>query len=113
MPILIVAFPSRQNGHFYYNQLMTLNYNDMKKTVMALFLVFGFRGVYAQQNTDPKAIYSGISDSVSIAVHKSYDKVSGIHRWLFGENYRKEWAATVKLPLIDVTTVNGGLIPEQ
>jgi hypothetical protein len=113
MPILIVAFVWRQNGRFYYNQLRTLIINDMKKTAMALFLVFGFRGLYAQQNTDPKAIYSGISDSVSIAVHKSYDRVSGIHRWFFGENYRKEWAATVKIPLVDVAKVNGGLTPEQ
>ncbi|WP_345950153.1 BamA/TamA family outer membrane protein [Mucilaginibacter sp. PAMB04274] len=51
------------------------------------------------------------SDSVIIKVHPSYDSVSGIHRWLFGENYRKEWATPVKLPLIKVSEVYGGLKP--
>lgn len=52
-------------------------------------------------------------DSVMIKVHASYDQVRGIHRWLFGENYRKEWAATVKLPVIRISRLFGGLTPEK
>lgn len=85
----------------------------MKKTAIALLLVLGFQEVHAQINIASEAIYTGLSDSVNIAVHKSYNRVSGFHRWLFGENYRKEWAATERLPLIDVTRVNGGLTPER
>ncbi|WP_442590983.1 BamA/TamA family outer membrane protein [Pedobacter sp. AW31-3R] len=52
-------------------------------------------------------------DSVTVRVHPSYDQVSGVHRWLFGENYRKEWAIEVRLPLIRISDLYGGLIPEK
>jgi len=51
------------------------------------------------------------SDSVTVKVHPSYDSVSGFHRWLFGEGYRKEWSTPVKLPLIKISQINGGLVP--
>ena len=49
------------------------------------------------------------ADSLAISVHPSYDKVSKIHRKLFGENFRKDWAATVKLPVIRISSAEGGL----
>jgi hypothetical protein len=52
-------------------------------------------------------------DSVNIKVHASYNDVKGFHRWFFGENYRKEWGAPVRLPLINVKQIGGGLSPEQ
>lgn len=52
-------------------------------------------------------------DSVTVAVHPSYDKPGGFHRWLFGENYRKEWAMPVKLPVIRLSEMHGGLTPQQ
>jgi hypothetical protein len=50
-------------------------------------------------------------DSVTVRVRPAYDSVSGVHRLLFGENFRKEWAAPVKLPLIRISEVQGGLTP--
>lgn len=50
-------------------------------------------------------------DTVTIKVHPSYDQVSGIHRWLFGENYRKEWAIPTKLPVLHLSQLHGGLQP--
>lgn len=50
-------------------------------------------------------------DSVVVSVHPSYNHVSKFHRWLFGENYRQEWAVPVKLPLIKISEFNGGLTP--
>jgi len=50
-------------------------------------------------------------DSVIVKVHPSYNSVSGIHRWLFGQNYRREWATPVKLPVIKVSEIYGGLQP--
>lgn len=50
-------------------------------------------------------------DSVVVAVHPSYNNVSGTHRWLFGKNYREEWAQKVKLPVIRLSKVYGGLTP--
>lgn len=54
-----------------------------------------------------------LTDSIVIRVHPSYDSVGGIHKWFFGQNYRKEWSTPVKLPLIRISKINGGLIPEK
>src|SRR3954466_16016370 len=51
------------------------------------------------------------SDSILQAAHPSYNKVSGVHRWLFGENYRQDWAMPVKLPVLHLSTWHGGLTP--
>jgi hypothetical protein len=52
-------------------------------------------------------------DSVIVQVHPSYNKVSKVHLWLFGKNYREEWATKVKLPLIRISALHGGLRPEK
>lgn len=52
-------------------------------------------------------------DSVVVQAHADYDSVSGIHRALFGENYRKEWATPTTLPVIKISLVKGGLTPLQ
>jgi hypothetical protein len=51
------------------------------------------------------------TDSAVVKAHPSYDSVTHIHRKLFGENYRKEWAAPTKLPVIRLS--EKGLIPLQ
>jgi hypothetical protein len=43
------------------------------------------------------------SDSAVAKAHPSYDSVTRMHRRLFGENFRKEWAAPVKLPVIKLS----------
>jgi len=50
-------------------------------------------------------------DSVTLKIRPRYDSVSKFHRWAFGENYRKEWATPVKMPVIKISKVAGGLIP--
>ncbi|MET3501304.1 hypothetical protein ABIC45_002916 [Mucilaginibacter rubeus] len=52
-------------------------------------------------------------DSVSVTIHPHYNQVSKVHRKIFGENYRQEWATAVKLPLIRISRINGGLTPER
>jgi hypothetical protein len=54
--------------------------------------------------------YEVIADSIKVQVHPQYDKVTGIHRFIFGENYRKEWSLSVTLPVIKVSEIYGGLI---
>ncbi|MBA4167406.1 MAG: metallophosphoesterase, partial [Chitinophagaceae bacterium] len=53
------------------------------------------------------------ADSMQVRAHASYDSVSTIHRKLFGENYRKEWAASTMLPVIKISSIKGGLKPLQ
>jgi Calcineurin-like phosphoesterase len=60
-----------------------------------------------QRYKDPGA------DSITVSIHPAYDSVSGFHRAIFGENYRKEWAAKVKLPYLKLSKLHGGLAPEQ
>jgi hypothetical protein len=56
---------------------------------------------------------NNLPDSVSITIHPHYNQVSKIHRKIFGENYRQEWATAVRLPLIRISRINGGLTPER
>ena len=53
------------------------------------------------------------ADSLVVRANAGFDKVSHFHRWLFGENYRKEWAAPTNLPVIRLSEVHGGLIVLQ
>ncbi|MEO6523977.1 MAG: BamA/TamA family outer membrane protein [Mucilaginibacter sp.] len=49
------------------------------------------------------------ADSVKIAVEPHYNKVSKTHEFFLGENYRKLWAAPVKLAVFHISTEKGGL----
>jgi hypothetical protein len=50
-------------------------------------------------------------DSITVRAHPSFDSVGKLHRLLYGENYRKEWAAATKVPVIKISTYKGGLKP--
>ncbi len=47
-------------------------------------------------------------DSMRLAIAPAYDSVGRVHRWLFGTNYRSEWATPVTLPVFNLTRTNGG-----
>lgn len=84
----------------------------MIKTLLFSCLILSSVAVSAQNiPAGDKSLLTGLKDSVVIKVHPSYEKVTGAHRWLFGENYRKEWATAVKLPMIRISKIYGGLIP--
>ena len=51
------------------------------------------------------------ADSAIVRVHPSYNEKRKFHKFFFGENYRKEWAAPTKLPVIRVSEFRGGLVP--
>ena len=51
------------------------------------------------------------ADSIQLQLNKKYDNVSKIHRSLFGENYRKVWAAETKLPVLRLSAA--GLEPKE
>ena len=76
----------------------------MNRSIIFLALVMSWYSSRAQAQ---------FPDSVNVRVHPSYNNVNSFHRWLFGENYRREWAAEVKLPLIRISQVHGGLVPEE
>jgi hypothetical protein len=80
-----------------------------KLLITTIVLPVAVSCIYAQAPA-PKAIFR---DSVVVTVHPKYNKVGGVHRWFFGTNYRKEWATAVKLPVIRISQIYGGLTPEK
>ncbi|WP_233268697.1 BamA/TamA family outer membrane protein [Mucilaginibacter lacusdianchii] len=64
-----------------------------------LGLVFEAPLTYAQKN----------DGTITLSIEPEYNKVSGIHRVLLGENYRKLWALPVQLRVIHLGTEKGGL----
>jgi hypothetical protein len=76
-------------------------------TYFRLFLIImpiGFGPVLHAQNTQ-----DSFPDSLSGTAHRGFDAVGKWHRFFFGENYRKEWSAVTKLPVIHLSTFRGGL----
>lgn len=59
------------------------------------------------------ALTGNAQDSLKIRTYPDYDKVSKFHRFLFGENYRKEYAAETQVPVIRLSSIKGGLSPLQ
>ncbi|WP_113654815.1 BamA/TamA family outer membrane protein [Pedobacter namyangjuensis] len=53
------------------------------------------------------------ADSILVKVHPSYDSVGKLHRFLFGENYRKDYAMETKFPVLRISEIKGGLKPTQ
>ncbi|WP_316768348.1 BamA/TamA family outer membrane protein [Pedobacter frigiditerrae] len=69
-----------------------------------------YKEIMAKQQSEYKVIKG---DSITIKVHPSYDSVGKVHRFLFGENYRKDYAMDTKFPVLRISEVKGGLTPTQ
>jgi hypothetical protein len=80
----------------------------MIKKIPFLFVCLAFAIPSQAQEIAPSA-WQKFPDSTIVKIHPSYNDVTGVHRWLFGTNFRKEWAMSVKLPVIRLSQVNGGL----
>jgi hypothetical protein len=48
-------------------------------------------------------------DSITIAVGPEYDEANKVHRFFFGESYRKLWSAPVKMRVFHLSKEKGGL----
>ncbi|SHF16768.1 hypothetical protein SAMN02745131_01924 [Flavisolibacter ginsengisoli DSM 18119] len=53
--------------------------------------------------------FSQSKEKIKVAIAPEYDDVSGAHRFLFGESYRKLWAAPVTLKVFYLGKEKGGL----
>jgi hypothetical protein len=53
------------------------------------------------------------ADSIFVRIKPEYDSVGRFHRTIFGENYRKEYAARTKVPVLRVSQMMGGLKATQ
>jgi len=52
------------------------------------------------------------TDSVTVRASTRYE-AGGLHRWIFGDNYRDLWATPIKVPVLDLRTFAGGLRPTE
>lgn len=59
------------------------------------------------------AIKAMEQDSLTIVPLPRFDSVSRFHRWLFGENYRKDYATPTTFPVIRISEIKGGLKPSR
>ncbi|MEH6308014.1 metallophosphoesterase [Olivibacter sp. CPCC 100613] len=60
---------------------------------------------------DSLFLSSSNEDSTLTQANPLYNQVKKFHRKLFGENYREEWAAQTKVPIIRISSFQGGLTP--
>src|SRR6187431_3566789 len=58
----------------------------------------------------PQVIVASASDSITVVVGHAYAK-PGIHRFFLGGNYRTIWDTPIRVPVLDLTGVAGGLTP--
>lgn len=100
-----------RNFEMWLKAAYTIHTISMQKKLQSLLFAVGLLPAIhatAQISAENKKYFR---DSVIVKAHPVYDKVTHTHRWLFGENFRKEWAQPVKVPVIHLSTVYGGLTP--
>ncbi len=73
---------------------------------------FTFTQPYTSVKTLEDSVYATITaDSLEGVAHAGFGEVSKLHRIFFGANYRREWSAPTKLPVIRISEFRGGLTP--
>ncbi|MEJ7559822.1 MAG: BamA/TamA family outer membrane protein [Pedobacter sp.] len=71
-----------------------------------MLLLFSPYQVFSQQKLN-------FPDSTWVTLLSAYDSVGKVHRLIFGENYRKDYAYKTKVPIIRLSQINGGLFATQ
>ncbi|MEO5891836.1 MAG: BamA/TamA family outer membrane protein [Ferruginibacter sp.] len=80
-----------------FNKIIT----RIPAVLLMLLCLVGANNIYAQDNSR--------GDSIVVSIAPDYDKVGKFHRFIFGEGYRKLWAAPVKLKVFHLATEKGGM----
>lgn len=81
----------------------------MKRWVYCLVALYVFSG----GNVGFTQVRVSLPDSIKVSLIPKYDSVGITHRKLFGENYRKEYGDSVRLPVIHLSKIGGGLVATQ
>ncbi|MBC8032620.1 MAG: metallophosphoesterase [Chitinophagaceae bacterium] len=92
------------------NQLSLAFYTQGKDSATP---AFAYTLPYRQVSEESKGIPPITTDSVTVRIHPSYGNKSRIHKFFFGENYRREWTEPVTLPVLRLSEIAGGLQPLQ
>jgi hypothetical protein len=59
----------------------------------------------------PAAQPQPLRGKTEVAIASINFRAGGIRRWLLGKNYREEWLQPVRVPVLDLSSEKGGLIP--
>lgn len=105
-------FNEMQQGYVVADQL---NNNDMRYTYY-VYADTGVKSVYTYVKKYEKPTYKDrikdkpiTVDSMIVQIKPEYDSVGRFHRYLFGDNYRKDYAAKTKVPVLRISKIAGGL----
>ncbi len=92
----------------------TLRFTYYRYQSAGIIPVFTYDQPFTRTEFPPDSFFTTRpADSITRRVHPKYDRPGKFHRELFGENYRKEWAAPTQLPVIKISEFQGGLRPLQ
>ena len=75
-------------------------------SVLLLLLLSSPNKLFSQHNLN-------FPDSTFVTILPVYDEVGKVHRKIFGENYRKEYAYKTKVPIIRLSQISGGLVATE
>jgi len=105
-------FHEMQQGYVVADQLM----NDDMRYEYYVYADTGVKMVYSYTKKFEKPSWKErnklkpiSADSMVVSVKPAYDSVGKFHRYIFGENYRKEYAEKTKVPVLRISQMFGGL----
>jgi hypothetical protein len=84
-------------------------YYRMKRTCKNLTAVYVLITLITQNGFAQQASIATNTDTTIVAGPEY--KASSFYQWLWGSNYRKEWTTPVRVPVVSLDTLKGGLIP--
>lgn len=102
----VLNISKNKNVHIdFYN----VNEDSVREAYSKDLLNFSISGESRDSTTIPETVPERhFEDSVLVAVNKNYNAVSGFRKFLFGKNYREEWATPVHLKVFDIEKTMGG-----
>lgn len=89
----------------------TVNGDSTRKTYANTLLDFSIlpKTDSTPNNLAVTAIPVPFEDSVIVSASEKYNQATPLKKFFLGANYRKEWAAKVKLKVFDLNKINGGM----
>jgi hypothetical protein len=80
-----------------------LSFNKLKNENTAVSFVYERAFTKPAVIVDEANVDSVMANKITMPLSGDFDKVSGIHRSLFGENYRKVWATPTTFPVLKLS----------
>ncbi|WP_276480307.1 BamA/TamA family outer membrane protein [Paraflavitalea pollutisoli] len=109
-------YASSQSGFVTADLLLNnnLRFTYYVATEKGVTPAFSYTQVYVKvKEQEQLAIKAIPSDSITMAPVARFDSVGRFHRWLFGENYRKDYATPTTFPVLRISEIKGGLTPSR